>query len=82
MTAMQRRKWVPDVQAIAAELIKEHRDARQEYPDDPLEAQGQGDLEVIGTLESWRQAAEFHGEEFTEDDWIGLVQELARRAAE
>jgi hypothetical protein len=83
MTQMHRRnrKWVPDPAAIADQLIGDYRDATQRNPNDPLEARGQGDLDAIGTMESWQESAEFHGGEFTEDDWLALVQELARRAA-
>jgi hypothetical protein len=80
MTTMHRGNWEPDVQAIADQLISDYLLASQENADDPLEAMGQGDLAAIATLESWRGSAEFHGEDCTEDDWIALVQELARRA--
>jgi len=75
------REWVPDPATIADQLIDNYRDATQQNPNDPLEARGQGDLDAIGTMESWQESAEFHGEEFTEDDWLALAQELARRAA-
>jgi hypothetical protein len=32
-------------------------------------------------MTSWLATARDHGDEFTEDDWMALVQELARRAA-
>jgi hypothetical protein len=32
-------------------------------------------------MESWQTTARDHGEQFTEDDWLIPVQELARRAA-
>ena len=41
----------------------------------------QGDNDSIGTIASWQATARNHGEEFTENDWVTLVQELARRAA-
>ena len=31
-------------------------------------------------MDAWVTTAQAHGEEFTEDDWIALVQELARCA--
>lgn len=68
--ALERRKWVPDVAAIADQLIGDYRDARPE-----------GNLDALSTMESWQATARDHGDEFTEDDWLALVQELARRAA-
>ena len=81
MTQMVRRKWVPDVKDIADQLIADYRDAKQAHADDPLEATGRGDLEAFGTMQAWQEAADFHGEEFIEDDWLALVHELAKRAA-
>jgi hypothetical protein len=52
----------------------------QQNPNDPLEARGQGDLDAIGTMESWQESAEFHEEEFTEDDWLAVSQEHQRDA--
>jgi hypothetical protein len=72
MIEMQRRKWAPDPAAIADQLIADYRDASEE---------AQGDLDAIGTMESWQATARANGEEFIEDDWLALVQELARCAA-
>ena len=44
-------------------------------------AVSEGDADAVGTMASWFATAKDHGEEFQEDDWIALVQELARRAA-
>jgi hypothetical protein len=57
MTQMHRRnrKWVPDPATIADQLIEDYRDATQQNPNDPLEARGQGDLDAIGTMESWQE---------------------------
>lgn len=33
----------------------------------------------FSTMVSWIATAKDHGEEFQEDDWIALVQELGRR---
>jgi len=41
----------------------------------------QGDSDAVGTMTSHIATAKDHGEDFTEDDWIALVQELARRVA-
>ncbi|MBV8347815.1 MAG: hypothetical protein JOZ49_09860 [Mycolicibacterium sp.] len=67
---MQSRKWVPDPAVIADQLIEDYRKADSEEL---------GDLDVLHTLGSWLYTARDHGEQFTEDDWLALVQELARR---
>jgi hypothetical protein len=41
----------------------------------------EGDADAVSTMASWIATAKDHGEEFQEDDWIALVQELARRVA-
>jgi hypothetical protein len=69
---MKPRNWVPDVETIPEQLIADYRSANGER---------QGHLDAIGTMDSWQGTAHVHGEEFTEDDWIALVCELARRAA-
>jgi hypothetical protein len=71
---MQRRNWVPDVVVIADQIVADYRD-------DEDEASFQGDLDAIATMESWQATAQDHGDEFREDDWLALVQELARRVA-
>ena len=63
--------WIPDIGMIAHQLIEDYR-AGGEY---------QGSSDALGTLDSWKTTAWAHGEDFTEDDWVALVQELARRAA-
>ena len=67
----QRRGWVPDVRMIADQLIEDYR----------CQIEVQGNLDALGTMTSWQATATDHGEEFTEDDWMALVQELARRCA-
>ncbi len=67
---MEPRKWVPDVRGIADQLVEDFSTGGDD---------GQGFMDMVGTLQSMQQAAEFHGDEFTEDDWIALVQELVRR---
>ncbi|MFM8598146.1 MAG: hypothetical protein ACKOB8_03970, partial [Mycobacterium sp.] len=71
VSSMEERPWVSDPDAIADQLIRDYRDGG---PD-------QGNLDAVATMISWINTASFHGSEFTEDDWITLVQELARRAA-
>jgi hypothetical protein len=68
---IEERHWVPDPDAIADQLIEGFR---KHGPDD-------GNLEAIATLDSWQSSARFHGDDFTQDDWIALVQELSWRAA-
>ncbi|MGO9155343.1 hypothetical protein [Mycobacterium sp.] len=83
MSKLQRRKWVPDVRMIADQLIADYRSATfsVEGIGGPGERIPEGDLDAIGTMASWLATAADHGEEFQEDDWICLVQELASRAA-
>ena len=77
---MERRQWVPDIRGIADQLITDYCDALQEHRRDLSTAICQGDLDAIATMESWWATADAHDEVFTDDDWIALVQELARRA--
>lgn len=69
---MQRRKWTPNFAIIADQLVVDYRNATHG---------GEGDLDAVSTMESWRAEARSHGDEFTGDDWLALVQELARRLA-
>jgi hypothetical protein len=66
---LQRRKWVPDINMIADQLIR----------DFSTEDEGQGSLDINSTLDSWQATAQFHGDQLTEDDWGALVKELVRR---
>jgi hypothetical protein len=67
----QPRKWVPDIETIADELVEDYSQPRW-----PVEW---CDGDAVFTMESWAATAQRHGETFTEDDWIALVQELAKR---
>ncbi|WP_374023205.1 hypothetical protein [Mycobacterium sp. HNNTM2301] len=67
---MKRRSWIPDPATIADQLVEDYRNATDG---------SHGDLDAISTMASWFEIGQGHGEEFTEDDWIALVQELARR---
>lgn len=79
---MERRSWVPDIEVIADQLIEDYRSAAWEVEGiGPTGKVNAGDLDALGTVESWQATARDHDEEFTEDDWVALVQELARRAA-
>jgi hypothetical protein len=83
---MERRKWVPDVEMIADQLVMDYVDAdprpveRSRLDQGAIDAyRSQGWNDALGTIVSWQQTAADHGEEFIEDDWIELVQELAYR---
>jgi hypothetical protein len=67
---LKRRKWVPNINEIADQLVDDFRKARDE---------SEGSLDVLASLHSWQETAQFHGDEFTEDDWTALVEELVRR---
>lgn len=50
--------------------------------DEEIDKYGVGFVDGVATMDSWlTSTAQFHGGEFTEDDWLALVLELARRAA-
>jgi hypothetical protein len=63
------RKWQPDVEMIAAQLIQDYREG------DPDE----GFLDALQTIAAWQDTAAEHDEEFTENDWVKLVLELVKR---
>lgn len=69
---MQRRRWVPNIETVADQLA-DFRDAGIDNPD--------GDLDTLSTIEAWQALAREHGDEWTENDWIVLVQTLALRLA-
>ena len=50
-------------------------------PDPRKEAVPEGDVDAINTMTSWITTAEEQGDEWQEDDWLALVQVLAKRAA-
>jgi len=77
---MKRKTWVPDVKLIADQLIEDYRTATWAMESGQMGV-SQGDNDSLGTIASWPATARDHGEEFTENDWVALVQELARRAA-
>lgn len=58
---------------MADEIITGYRDAEDEYG---------GDDATLSTVASWHAMTQAHGEELKEDDWIVLVQELAKRLME
>jgi hypothetical protein len=58
---------------VADQLIEDYRNATHE---------SEGNMDAVSTIDSWHATARAHGDEFTEDDWIALVQELVRRLAE
>lgn len=69
---MKQREWTPNPVSIADQLVNDFRNSSED---------GSGEMDAIGTIESWRSIARDHGEDFTDDDWLALVIELARRAA-
>jgi hypothetical protein len=77
---MKRKTWVPDVKLIADQLITDYRAATWAMETGQMGV-SQGDNDSVGTIASWQATARDHGQEFTENDWVALVQELARRAA-
>lgn len=79
---MERRKWFPDVAVIADQLVEDFRNSTWTVEGIGPEALvTEGGNDAVGTMASWIALAKENGEDFTEDDWIALVQELARRAA-
>ena len=77
---MEPRKYVPDVQEIANQLIADYRSSRGAV--EGLGVDGitdEGDLDALETMASWIDLTNERGDGFSEDDWIALVQELARR---
>jgi hypothetical protein len=77
---VKRREWLPDVKIIADQLIEDYRSSTWTVegigPDGSV---SEGDSDAMA---SWLAKARKHCEEFQDDDWIALVQELTRRAAE
>ncbi|HZD92287.1 MAG TPA: hypothetical protein VE224_19500 [Pseudolabrys sp.] len=61
---------------MADQLVADYAAVYREGVDD-----SQGFLDAVSTIRSWQETAADHGEELTEDDWVQLVSELARRAA-
>jgi hypothetical protein len=77
---MKRRAWAPDVKLIADQLIENYRTATWAMETGQMGV-SLGDSDSLGTIASWQATARDQGEGFTENDWVALVQELARRAA-
>lgn len=71
MSGIRRRNWVPDPVTIADQLVADYRNA----------VEGLGYLDAVETIASWQATAADRGERFTDDDWMALALELARRAA-
>jgi hypothetical protein len=67
-------------QLIADQLIEDYRTATWAMETGQIGV-SQGDNDSLGTIASWQARARDHGEGFTGNDWVDLVQELARRAA-
>ena len=77
---MKRRAWIPDAKLITDQLINDYQTGTWAMESGQM-GFSQGDNDSLGTIASWPATARDHGEEFTENDWVALVQELARRAA-
>ncbi len=58
---------------MADEVIAGYRDGRDAH---------EGDKAVLSAVMSWHKTAHAHGEELQDNDFIALIQELARRIAE
>jgi hypothetical protein len=71
MSGIRRRTWVPDPVTIADQLVADYRNT----------VEGLGYLDAVETLVSWQAATADRGERFTDDDWMALALELARRVA-
>lgn len=81
--AMERRNWVPDIDEMADQLVKDYQSERDAVQGigGPTSMHGEGDSDALSTLASWNATAEANGEEITKDDLIGVIQILARRCA-
>ena len=77
---MKRRAWIPDAKLITDQLINDYQTGTWAMESGQM-GFSQGDNDSLGTIASWQATGRDHGEEFTENDWAALVQELARRAA-
>lgn len=77
----RRTNWVPDLEAVADELIENYLSAGERGPEPTQDAVIKGDVDAINTMTSWLARAEEQGYEWQEDDWFALVQVLAKRAA-
>ena len=71
MSGIRREDRVPDPVTIADQLVADYRNT----------VEGLGYLDAVETIASWQAAAADRGERFTDDDWMALALELARRAA-
>jgi hypothetical protein len=80
MSTPQRRAWVPNVNMVADQLIQDYRSYIEQFgPDDGA---AHGNVETLKTMEHWQGIARANGDDFRELDWLALVSELTRRAAE
>jgi hypothetical protein len=80
MSPLERRKWVPDIKMIADQLIEDYRNSTWSVEGlSPDRVIYEGENDSLSTLVSWINTAHDHDEEFQEDDWIALAQELAKR---
>lgn len=75
------RNWEPDIAGIAERIIRGYRAAVDETDSDYV-ARGQGDRDAADTMQALKATAQDHGDNFTEGDWLKLVQHLAWTVAD
>jgi hypothetical protein len=78
MTDMTRRNWVPDLEDLARQLIRDIRGAYNRS--DPDEGLAYAELDAIGTFGRFEQMAAAAGGEITSDDYQSLAILLAKMA--
>lgn len=70
------RNWEPDIVGITERIVRGYRDAVASTDSD-YEARSLGDRDSADTMQALKVTAKDHGDDFTEDDWLELVQHLA-----
>lgn len=70
------RNWEPDIAGIAERIVRGYREAVARIDSD-YEARSLGDRDAAYTVQALKVTAKDHGDDFTEDDWLALVQHLA-----
>ncbi|MDC8980969.1 hypothetical protein PR370_07315 [Mycobacterium marinum] len=70
------RNWEPDILGIAERIVRGYRDAVAKTDSD-YEARSLGNRDTADTMQALKVTAQDHGDDFTEDDWLELVQHLA-----
>ena len=70
------RNWEPDILGTANRIVTAYRKA-VDNTDADYEARGKGDREAADTMQMLKATAQDQGDDFTEGDWLELVQHLA-----